>query len=99
MKVEVEIIQAHPLLELGDLLISQSVGLGNDGNKVDFGVQSAHKLNVQLLKPKVVYQNMSARWCVAKDLRVTCGLDEIQASVDAIVNNFCSIDTVLLLEI
>jgi hypothetical protein len=53
MKLEREIIQAHPLLELGDLFVSQSVCLGNDGNKVDFGVQSAHKLNIQLLKPKV----------------------------------------------
>lgn len=48
-----EIIQAYPFLELGDFLISQSVCLGNDGNKVDFGVQSAHKLNIQLLEPKV----------------------------------------------
>lgn len=53
MELEREIIQAHPLLELGDLFVSQSVCLGNDGNKVDFGVQSAHKLNIQLLEPEV----------------------------------------------
>lgn len=30
---------------------------------------------------------------------MTCRLDEVQASVDAIVDNFCSVDAVLLFEI
>ena len=30
---------------------------------------------------------------------MTCGLDEVQARVDAIINDFCPVDAVLLFEI
>jgi len=50
IKLETKTIQTHPLLELGDFLISQSVRLGDYWDKVDFGVQSTHKFNIQLFE-------------------------------------------------
>ena len=41
---------AHPALEVGDLLVCQSVSLGDDGYQIDFGVQSAHEFNVNLFE-------------------------------------------------
>ncbi len=40
----------HPGLEFRDFIIGQSICLGNDGNKIDFGVQPAHKLNIEGLQ-------------------------------------------------
>jgi hypothetical protein len=37
---------AHALLECSDLFIGQSIGLGDDGDQVDLGVQTAHDLDV-----------------------------------------------------
>jgi len=40
----------YSLLEQSNLLVRKSIGLGNDGNQVDLGVQPAHDLNVQRLQ-------------------------------------------------
>ena len=40
----------YSLLESGNLLIGQGIGLGDDRNQVDLGVKSAHNLNVQRLQ-------------------------------------------------
>jgi hypothetical protein len=40
----------YTLLESGNLLVGQSISLGNDGNQVDLGVETAHDLNVQRLQ-------------------------------------------------
>ena len=37
----------HSGLEFCDFVIRQSICLGNDGNKVDFGVQPTHELNIE----------------------------------------------------
>jgi hypothetical protein len=71
----------YSLLELGDLLISQSISLGNDWDQVDLGVQTAHDLNVERLKG------------------VTSRLDEVDASMNAVVNDIHSVDLILRLEV
>lgn len=38
------------MLEGDDFVVSESVGFGNDGYKVDFGVKPAHELYVDLLE-------------------------------------------------
>lgn len=45
---------AYALLEADDLLVSQGVGLGNDGDQVNLGVQAAHKLDIDVLEPAEV---------------------------------------------
>lgn len=32
-------------------------------------------------------------------LRMACGLDEVEASMDTVVDDLCSVDTVLLLQV
>jgi hypothetical protein len=44
-----------------DLLISQSVSLGNDGYQIDFGMEAAHKFNVDGTKPFFL-KKKSADW-------------------------------------
>jgi len=39
------------LLEESNLLLGEGVGLGNDGDEVDLGVQALHELNVDGLEP------------------------------------------------
>lgn len=34
------------MLESGNLLVGQSVGLGDDGDQVDLGVESLHDLDI-----------------------------------------------------
>lgn len=41
---------AYPGLEAGNLLVGESVRLGNDRDQVDLGVKSSHDLNVQRLQ-------------------------------------------------
>jgi hypothetical protein len=41
---------AYSLLEHRDLLVGQGIGLGNDRNQVDFGVQAAHDFDVEGLE-------------------------------------------------
>ena len=43
-------VREDATLEVGDLVVGEGVGLGNDGNEVDFLVETAHKLNVDLLE-------------------------------------------------
>lgn len=40
----------HSGLEVGDLLVRKSIRLGDDGNKVDLGVQSSHDLDIEGLE-------------------------------------------------
>lgn len=42
--------KTYTLLEKGDFLVGQCIGLGNDGDQVDLGVQAAHHLDVQGLQ-------------------------------------------------
>ena len=37
-------------LEIGNLLIGEGIGLGNDGDQVDLGVEASHHLNVKRLE-------------------------------------------------
>jgi len=48
--VDREISRTYSRLEGGDLLVRQSIGLGNDGNQVDLGVKTLHNLNVERLQ-------------------------------------------------
>jgi hypothetical protein len=43
-------VQTHALLESRNLIVGQGVGLGDDRNEVDLGVESAHDLDVQRLQ-------------------------------------------------
>lgn len=71
----------YALLECVHLLVRERIGLGNDWNEVDLGVESAHDLDVKRLQ------------------RVACGLDEIDAGVNAIVNNVNAVDLVLSIKV
>jgi hypothetical protein len=42
--------EPYSLLEQGDLLVRQGIGLGNDGDQVDLGVKATHHLNIQGLQ-------------------------------------------------
>ena len=42
---------AYPGLEFGNFVIRQGVCLGDNRDKVDFGVKAAHKLNIEGLQP------------------------------------------------
>jgi len=39
----------YPVLEGNDLLVCQSVRLGNDWDQIDFGVKSPHHFNIKWL--------------------------------------------------
>jgi len=41
---------AYALLETDDLLVGQGVGLGNDRDQINLGVQAAHELDIDLLE-------------------------------------------------
>lgn len=43
-------MDSYPGFEIGDFLIRQCICLGNDGDQVDLGMQSAHNLDVQGLQ-------------------------------------------------
>lgn len=43
-------INAYSGLESGDLLVGEGVGLGNDRDQVDLGVQALHDLDIQRLQ-------------------------------------------------
>jgi hypothetical protein len=42
--------KTYTLLEGGNLIIGESIRLGDDGNEVDLGVQAAHDLNIERLE-------------------------------------------------
>ena len=71
----------HALLEGGNFVIGESVGLGNNRDQVDLGVQAAHDLDIERLEG------------------VTSGLDEIDTSVDAVVDDVHAVDLVLGIEV
>lgn len=72
---------SYPLLEHGDFIVGQSIGLGDHWNQVDLVVQSAHNFNVEGLQ------------------RVAGGLDEVDTGVDTVVDDVCTVDFVLSLEV
>ena len=41
----------HPSLEVGDFLVREGIGLGDDRNQVHLGVQLTHELDVDGLEP------------------------------------------------
>ena len=71
----------YTLLEGGNLIIGEGVGLGDHRNEVDLGVQAAHNLNIERLE------------------RVAGGLDEVDAGVDAVVDNVHAVDLVLGIQV
>jgi hypothetical protein len=71
----------YTLLEGGNLIIGESIRLGDDGNEIDLGVQAAHDLNIERLE------------------RVTSWLNEVDTSVDAVVNNVHAVDLVLGIQV
>ena len=42
--------ETYPALELGNLLVGEGIGLGDDGDQVDLGVEALHDFNVQRLE-------------------------------------------------
>lgn len=74
-------LHAYPLLVVVNFIVSNGVGLGNDGNQVDFGVELLHNLNVNGLQ------------------RVPGGLDEVDDSVNTVVDNVHTVDLVLGIQV
>lgn len=64
-----------------NFLICESIGLGNDRDEIDLGVQSAHNLNIKRLQG------------------VTSRLNEVDASVDTVVDNVHAVDLVLCVQV
>jgi hypothetical protein len=71
----------YTLLEVRNLLIGESVRLGDDWNEVDLGVESTHDLNIQRLEG------------------VASGLDKVDTSMHAVINNVHPVHLVLGVEI
>jgi hypothetical protein len=71
----------YTLLEGGNLIVGEGVGLGDHRNEVDLGVQTAHDLDIERLE------------------RVTSGLDEVDAGVDAVVDNVHAVHLVLGIQV
>jgi hypothetical protein len=99
---------AHPLLEQSDLLVGQSVGLGDDGDEVDLGVQPAHELDIngfEAVKARQCQFRVLA--CTMLDMKISRGrssrvssrLDKVDARVHAVVDQLGPVDAVLLLEV
>lgn len=51
--------KTYPLFEFGHLFVGQCVGLCNHGNEIDFSMESAHELYVNLLQPWKCMSNFS----------------------------------------
>ena len=47
---KVNIVHTNPLLEGNDLLVREGIRLCNNGNKINFGMKSPHKLDINLFK-------------------------------------------------
>lgn len=87
----------YSTLEHDDLVIGQSVRFCNDRDKVDFGVQTLHELDINRLQPVTHRQLLSA--AKASHSRVSSRLDEVDASVYTIIHELVPVQTVLLLEV
>jgi hypothetical protein len=92
--------KTNALLEGDDLLVRHGVGLGNDGNEVDFGVQATHKLDVDRLQPDGC--TMSAPLPTLTDgpeegsSRMAGRFDEIEAGMNTVIDHFKAVDAVFL---
>ena len=74
-------VDTYSLLEHCNFFIGQGVGLRDDWDQIDLGVQTAHDFNVKGFEG------------------VTGGLDEVDACVNAVVDNVHSVDLILSLEV
>jgi hypothetical protein len=97
--------RAHPSLERANLIIGQGISFCDDWNQVDLGVQSSHELDVEGFQPEPLSMtNISPYSPIMSGLRITNlrvsgRLNEVDASVNPVVDQFRSVDSVLLLEI
>jgi hypothetical protein len=88
----------YPGFEFRDFVIRQSIRLGDDGNEVDFSMQPTHKLNIEGLQATRHFRHGIYDALMVYS-RMTSGLDEVQAGMDAIVHDLLPIDAVFLFEI
>lgn len=65
------------MLEQSNLFVGKGIGLGDNWDQVDLGVQATHDLNIERL------QGVASR------------LDEVNTSMDTVVNNVHAVDLVL----
>ena len=79
--------ETYSLLERRDLLVGESVGLGNDGDQVDLGVQPLHDLNVQRLEGVT-------GWLNEKDTRMDPVVNDIH-TVDLVLSIEIGVKTLL----
>ena len=73
--------RSYPGLESSNLLVGQGISLGDDWDKVDLGMKSAHNLDIKWLEGV-------ASW-----------LEEVDASMDTVVNDVHAVDLVLGIEV
>ena len=69
--------KTYPQLEVRDFLLSHSVGFGNDWYQVDFSMESAHELDIDLLQTNDDQSNPQNTNIQRTNSRVTRWLDEI----------------------
>ena len=84
-------------LEIGNLLISHSIRFGDHRNEVNARVQTRHEFNINRSKASRAINTHASNLCDA-NLRVTCWLNEVEASMDTIVDDFLTIDLVLVFQ-
>jgi hypothetical protein len=84
------------LLEQANFLLGKGIGLGNDGNQVDLLVKPPHEFDIDWLKPAV---SAELEWREQISLRVASRLDEIDTSVNTVINQFQPVDPVFLLKV
>jgi hypothetical protein len=95
---EADARQTNSGLEVGNFLISHCIRFGDDGNEVDACVQTRHELYVNGSKTSRTISTNEMNSCHG-NLRVTRWLNEVQACMDTIVNNFLTVDLVLVFQI
>ena len=49
----------YPSLEVGDFFVGEGIGLGNDGDKVDPGMNLTHDHNINGLQATIVCDEMT----------------------------------------
>ena len=89
--------KTHAGLKVSDLLVCESIRLGNDGNEVDFGMQLPHKLDIdrfQTVKCVIKVSDSDHTY-----LRMTRGLNEVKAGMNTIIRNFLAVHAILLLQV
>lgn len=82
-----QILKTYSRLESSDLLVCQSIGLGNDGNQVDLGVETLHDLNIERLQGV-------AGWLNEEDASVDAVVHDVHP-VDLVLSIQVSIEALL----